>query len=48
MPTELIGKTSSRLYWLAMLVLVTTIIVFVSRHFLDPMIAGAPAGLHSG
>src|SRR5262249_19650010 len=37
-PTELIGKTSSRLYWLAMVVLVTTIILFVTRHFLDPTV----------
>src|SRR5262249_10155279 len=35
-PTELLGKTSSRLYWLAIVVLVTSIIVSVVRHFLDP------------
>jgi eukaryotic-like serine/threonine-protein kinase len=35
-PTELIGKTSSRLYWLAVVVLVTSVILFVTRHFLDP------------
>jgi eukaryotic-like serine/threonine-protein kinase len=37
-PTQLLGKTSSRLYWLAIVVLVTTIIVFVVRHFLDPTV----------
>jgi eukaryotic-like serine/threonine-protein kinase len=35
-PTELLGKTSSRLYWLALLVLVTTAVLFVARHFLEP------------
>jgi len=35
-PTELLRKTSSRLYWLAILVLVSTLILFVARHFLDP------------
>ena len=35
-PTELIGKTSSRLYWLALLVLVSTIVLFFARHFLEP------------
>jgi len=37
-PTELIGKTSYRLYWLAMVVLVSTTILFVVRHFLDPTV----------
>jgi len=37
-PTELIGKTSSRLYWLAIVVLVSTIILSVTRHFLDPTV----------
>jgi len=35
-PTELLGKTSSRLYWLAIVVLFSTIILVVARHFLDP------------
>ncbi|HEY7097704.1 MAG TPA: serine/threonine-protein kinase [Terriglobales bacterium] len=35
-PTELLGKTSSRLYWLAIVVLVSTIILFLVRHFFDP------------
>lgn len=35
-PTALLGKTSSRVYWLAILVLVTTVILFIVRHFLDP------------
>src|SRR5258708_6431825 len=35
-PTELLGKTSSRLYWLAVLVLVTSVVIFLSRHFLEP------------
>jgi len=35
-PTELLGKTSSRLYWLAIVVLISTIILFLARHFLDP------------
>ena len=35
-PTELIGKTSSRLGWLAIVVLVSTVLQFVARHFLDP------------
>ena len=35
-PTELLGKTSSRLYWLAILVLVTSVVIFLSRHFLEP------------
>ena len=34
-PTQLLGKTSSRLYWLAILVLVSTVILFITRHFLD-------------
>jgi hypothetical protein len=35
-PTELLGKTSSRLYWLAILVLVSSVVIFLSRHFLEP------------
>lgn len=35
-PTALLGKTSSRVYWLAIVVLVTTVILFIARHFLDP------------
>ena len=35
-PTELLGKTSSRLYWLAVVVMVSTVAQFVVRHFLDP------------
>lgn len=35
-PTELLGKTSSRLNWLAILVLVSTILLFLLRHFLQP------------
>ena len=35
-PTELLGKTSSRLYWLAVVVMVSTVAQFVLRHFLDP------------
>jgi eukaryotic-like serine/threonine-protein kinase len=35
-PTELLGKTSSRLYWLAVVLLVSTVLQFVIRHFLDP------------
>jgi eukaryotic-like serine/threonine-protein kinase len=35
-PTELLGKTSSRLYWLALLVLVSAVVIFLSRHFLEP------------
>ena len=35
-PTELLAKTSSRLYWLALVVLMSTIILFIARHFLDP------------
>jgi eukaryotic-like serine/threonine-protein kinase len=37
-PTELLGKTSSRLYWLAILVLVSTVVFFLSRHYLEPEI----------
>jgi hypothetical protein len=35
-PTELLGKTSSRLYWLAILVLVSAVVIFLLRHFLEP------------
>ena len=35
-PTALLGKTSSRLYWLALVVMVSTVTHFVLRHFLDP------------
>jgi len=35
-PTELLGKISSRLYWLAILVLVSAVVIFLSRHFLEP------------
>lgn len=35
-PSELLGKTSSRLYWLALLVLVSAVVIFLSRHFLEP------------
>jgi tRNA A-37 threonylcarbamoyl transferase component Bud32 len=35
-PTELLGKTSSRLYWLALLVLVSTVVLFLARHLLEP------------
>ena len=34
-PTELLGKTSSRLYWLALVVMVTTVVLFPLRHVLD-------------
>lgn len=47
-PTELLGKTSSRLYWLALLVLVSTVVLFFARHFLEPelrMIERQPAFL---
>jgi eukaryotic-like serine/threonine-protein kinase len=37
-PTELLGKTSSRLYWLALLVLISTVVLFVARHFLEPQL----------
>jgi eukaryotic-like serine/threonine-protein kinase len=39
-PTELLGKTSSRLYWLALVVVVTTVVLFLLRHILDPEIRG--------
>lgn len=39
-PTELLGKTSSRLYWLAILVLVSSVVIFLSRHFLEPELRG--------
>ena len=35
-PTELLGKSSSRLYWLATVVLATSVILLVAHHFLDP------------
>lgn len=35
-PTNLLGKTSSRLYWLALLVVVSTVVIFLLRHFLQP------------
>ena len=34
-PTELLGKTSSRLNWLAILVLVSSVVFFLSRHYLE-------------
>ena len=37
-PTELLGKASSRLYWLALLVLISTVVLFVARHFLEPQL----------
>src|SRR5215813_13810739 len=36
LPAELLGKSSSRLFWLAMVVLVTSVILFAARHLLDP------------
>src|SRR4029453_16193731 len=35
-PTQLLGKTSSRLSWLALLVLVSSLLLFFLRHFLQP------------
>ncbi len=34
-PTELLGKVASRLHWLAVVVLFTTVVLFIARHFLD-------------
>ena len=38
LPTELLGKSSSRLFWLSIVVLVSTVILFTARHLLDPNI----------
>jgi len=35
-PTELLRKISSRLYWLALLIVVSAVVIFLSRHFLEP------------
>ena len=35
-PTELLTKTSSRLYWVAIFVLVSSVVISLSRHFLEP------------